>query len=275
MNRTDDGCRDSVTARHRWTILLVAATLTAVACSPQGGVDWEEPPRYVFSMNAYCDQPVHGRFIVTVEAGDVVDAVPVEGSAETFLRANGVDGLPTLREILASAGNGSDITFDEEGVPSRVRSSLDGGGDVCFDILAFTIPLPDDDVRSIYAQTISRVCDAAEPHGGCSDRVEVSERFDAGFGAALLPMPEPVRETIETELPGAVFTDSDGATEGTVRLLIGPYEIVRDGVVRVEAGYTCGGLCGTGRTWYYQLTDGVWEPTSAGAVGEVDSRWEA
>ena len=88
-------------------------------------------------------------------------------------------------------------------------------------------------------------------------------------------MPAVVRETIEAELPDAVLTDADEAPEGTMRLLIGPYEIIRDGVVRVEAGYVCGGLCGSGRAWYFQLTDGVWQPVSAGAVGEPDSRWEA
>lgn len=261
-----------MTSRQGLSILLVVAT---AGCSPQSEVDWEEPPSYVFSMNAYCDQPVHGRFIVTVSAGEVTDAVPVEGSAETFLRTNGIDAVPTLGDILASAEDGADIRFDDAGVPSQVRTTVGGGGDACFDILAFSIPLPDDDLRSVYAQTIHRVCAEAEPHGGCSGRVEVSERLDAGFGAALLPMPQPVRETIEAELPDAVFSDADGTAEGTVRLLIGPYEVVRDGVVRVEAGYTCGGLCGSGRTWYYQLTDGVWQPTSAGAVGEVDSRWEA
>ena len=263
-----------MTFRHRWTRLLLGVLIVA-ACSPGAEAGWEEPAEYIFTLNAYCDQPVHGRFIVTVSAGEVTEAVPVEGSAETFLRTNGIDALPTLGEILASAEDGADITFDDAGVPARVRTNLDGGGDACFDILAFSIPLPDAHLRLIYAQTIDQVCAEAEPYGGCSSRVEVSEQFDAGFGTSRLPMPTVVRQTIETELPGAVFTDADGTGEGTVRLLIGPYELVRDDVVRVEAGYTCGGFCGSGRVWYFEQFTGVWQPTTAGAVGEQDSFWEA
>lgn len=261
---------------HRvFVALSLTAALVVAACSPEATVGWKEPASYVFSMNAYCDQPVHGRFIVTVSEGEVTDAVPVEGSAEEFLRTNGIEAVPTLAEIVASADDSTDVTFGDDGIPSQVRTNLDDGGEACFDILAFRIPLPDDAIRSIYAQTIDQTCAEAEPYGGCSGRVEVSKQFDAGFGTFRLPMPEVVRETIEAELPDAVFTDADGAPEGTVRLLVGPYEIVRDGVVRVEAGYVCGGLCGSGRVWYYQLTDGVWQPTSAGSVGEPDSMWEA
>jgi hypothetical protein len=259
-----------MTFRSRWARLLLAVVVVA-GCSPGAETSWEEPAEYTYSMIAYCDQSIHGRFIVTVSAGEVTDAVPVEGSAEAFLRTNGIDALPTLGEILASAQDGADITFDDAGVPSQVRTTVDGGGDACFDILAFGIPLPDDDLRSIYARTIDQVCAEAEPYGGCSGRVEVSERFDAGFGMSRLPMPAAVRQSIETELPGAVFTDADG----TVRLLVGPYELIRDDVVRVEAGYTCGGLCGSGRVWYFERVTGVWEPATAGAVGEQDSRWEA
>lgn len=255
--------------------LAATAFVAVAACSTGGGEVWVEPPRYVFSMNAYCDQSVHGRFIVTVADGDVTEAVPVERSAEEFLRTNGMQAVPTLADIAALAGDESDVTFDDEGVPSRVRADLPAGGEACFDILTFGIPLPDDVIRSIYAQTIDRTCAEAAPHGGCSGRVEVSERWDAGFGTSRLPMPDVVRATVEAELPEAVFTHADGAPEATLRLLIGPYEIVRDEVVRVEAGYVCGGLCGSGRVWYYRLTNGVWEPVTPGAVGEHDSRWEA
>jgi len=250
-----------MTFRHRWVRLLLAALVVA-SCSPGVETGWEEPAEYTYSMIAYCDQPIHGQFIVTVSAGEVTDAVPVEEPAETFLRRNGIDALPTLGEILASAEDGADITFDDDGVPSQVRTGLDGGGDACFNILAFSIPLPGDDLRSVYARTIEQVCAEAEPYGGCSGRVEVSERFDAGFDTSRLPMPTVVRQTIETELPGAVFTDAIGTGDGTVRLLIGPYELVRDGVVRVEAGYTCGSLCGSGRAWYFENLTGVWQPTT-------------
>ena len=267
-----------------YLIGIVAAAAVAfgafiLVTSPDEQADpsaaWDEPAEYVFSMNAYCDQPIHGRFIVTVVKGEVTEAVAVESSAETFLQTNGMGAVPTLGEILASAEDGADITFDDAGVPSQVRTTVDGGGDACFDILAFSIPLPDDALRSIYSHAIAQTCAEAQPHGGCSGRLEVSEQWDAGFGTSRMPMPAVVRETIESELPNAAFTDADNRPEGTMRLLIGPYEIIRDGVVRVEAGYVCGGLCGSGRAWYFQLTDGVWQPVSAGSVREPDSRWEA
>lgn len=261
--------------RRRRIALFLTAGLVFTACSTGGEIEWEVPADYIFSMSAYCDQPVHGRFIVTVSDGEVTDAVPVEGSAEEFLRTHGIDAIPTLSEIVASATDDTEVTFGDDGIPTRVRTAVEGDGEACFDILAFSIPLPDDAIRTIYTLTIDQICAEAEPYGGCTGRIEVSEQWDAGFGTSSLPMPEVVRETIEAELPDGVFTGADEAPEGTIRLLIGPYETVRDGVVRVEAGYVCGSLCGSGRTWYYQLTDGIWQPVSAGAVGEPDSRWEA
>ena len=158
--------------------------LTAPHEQPDLSIAWDEPPEYVFSMNAYCDLPLYGRFIVTVVKGEVTEAVAVESSAETFLQRNGIGALPTLGEILASAEDGADVTFDNAGVPSQVRTTMDGGGDACFDILAFRIPLPDDALRSIYAHTIDQTCAEAEPYGGCSGRLDVSEQWDAGFGTS-------------------------------------------------------------------------------------------
>lgn len=136
--------------------------------------------------------------------------------------------------------------------------------------------LSDDDVRSIYAQAIDRVCAEAGPYGGCSEPLEVSERFDAGFDPvedpAQEPLPNVVRETIEAELPHAEFSSVPTGEEG-VRLLIGPYEMVRDGIVAVQVGYTCGGTCGAGRILYFERAEGVWEPTTPDAVGEPDRRW--
>lgn len=138
--------------------------------------------------------------------------------------------------------------------------------------------LTEDDLRSIYVQAIDRVCAEAGPYGGCSERVEVSERFDAGFdpveNPAEVPMPRVVRETIEAELPHAV-SSSIATGDGGVRLLIGPYEMVRDGIVAVQVGYTCGGTCGAGRILYFERDDGAWEPTTPDAVGEPDRRWVA
>jgi hypothetical protein len=134
--------------------------------------------------------------------------------------------------------------------------------------------LTDADLRSIYAQTIDRVCAEAGPYGGCSGPVEVSDRFEAGFEPAELPIPGVVRETIEAELPHAEFT-AGLMGEETVRLLIGPYEMVRDGVVGVQVGYACGGTCGSGRILYFEWVDDAWQPTSPSAIGEPDRRWVA
>lgn len=136
--------------------------------------------------------------------------------------------------------------------------------------------LTDDDVRSVYVQAIERVCTMAGPYGGCAEPVEVSERFDANFDPVEDPddalMPTVVRETIRAELPHAVFSLVPTGEEG-VRLLIGPYEVVRDGIVAVEVGYTCGGTCGEGRVLYFERVDRTWEPTTPDAVGEPDRRW--
>src|SRR5690606_21607681 len=56
--------------------------------------------------------------------------------------------------------------------------------------------LSDDDVRSIYAQAIDRVCAEAGPYGGCSEPLEVSERFDAGFDPVEDPAQEPLPNVV-------------------------------------------------------------------------------
>lgn len=118
--------------------------------STTGG--WSEPTgRYEYSLQSACgERLVHGWVRLTVDRGEVINAVGLDEAGRATVAAAKVENLPTLKALLAeyeqAMRGGADkatVQFDpEDGHPTRIdidaqRNAIDD--EVCYFISDYRV----------------------------------------------------------------------------------------------------------------------------------------
>lgn len=126
---------------------------TASGGSGTGGRQWHEPARYTFVLDSRCgEQPLIGRFQISVANGTVTAATGLDDAARNALAGGRRDLIPTLghlvNELDTAKHTGADIAQADldpgDGHPTRIiidpsKTAVDD--ELCYTISDYT-PAP-------------------------------------------------------------------------------------------------------------------------------------
>jgi hypothetical protein len=119
-----------------------------VASTPLPAVSssWREPARYSFALDSRCgEQPLIGRFAITVDNGVVTGVTGADDAASAALETMSRQAVPTLGDLLEQLAQArqrgahvADVQFDPgDGHPTRV--TIDQSAEAVDDELCYTV----------------------------------------------------------------------------------------------------------------------------------------